>query len=808
MATDTPKEANTYPLLPLRGLLVFPSMVLHFDVGREKSIRALERAVVANNLIVLSSQEDGQVDDPSVDDLYEVGTLAKVKQMIKLPNSTIRVLVEGVARVRIVEYTRIEDWFEVEVDMPEQPVSDHNDPHVQALIRSVLQQFEQYSKLSKKVDQETYASVVDIDNPDRFADAVAAHLPLKVREKQDLLEEFEVVPRLERLLQILSDEREILELERNIHQRVRKQMERTQKEYYLREQMKAIQRELGEREGRSGEVEELREEMAGKPLPESVRERLERELERLERIPQASAEGTVARTYIEWLLALPWLEQAKTRLDLRRAERILNDEHYGLEKVKERILEFLAVQKLANRVTGPIICLAGPPGVGKTSLARSIATSLGRPFVRASLGGVRDEAEIRGHRRTYIGALPGRVLQGLKTAGVRNPVFLLDEIDKMASDFRGDPGSALLEVLDPEQNATFSDHYIEIPFDLSNVLFITTANNIYEIPAPLRDRMEVIQLSGYTELEKLNIAKRHLLPRQKEKHALKRDQLKIPDSVILELIRYYTREAGVRQLERLLASVCRKVARKIATDEQTKMNITAALLKEFLGPHIFHFGEIDLVDEAGVVNGLAWTEAGGDLLNVEVSAVPGNGKMVITGQLGEVMKESAQTALSYVRSRVHDLGIPPDFYERVDLHVHVPEGAIPKDGPSAGITMATAIASALTGRKVRHDVAMTGEITLRGRVLAIGGLREKAMAAHRANIRMLIHPEANVKDLRDIPDVVKEDIEFRAVKHMDDVLELALVDGPPFGVNETLFASPDMPGLLHDSSYQGGGAHQ
>ncbi|MCY0888895.1 MAG: endopeptidase La [Alicyclobacillaceae bacterium] len=808
MATDTPKEANTYPLLPLRGLLVFPSMVLHFDVGREKSIRALERAVVANNLIVLSSQEDGQVDDPSVDDLYEVGTLAKVKQMMKLPNSTIRVLVEGVARVRIVEYTRIEDWFEVEVDMPEQPVSDHNDPHVQALIRSVLQQFEQYSKLSKKVDQETYASVVDIDNPDRFADAVAAHLPLKVREKQDLLEEFEVVPRLERLLQILSDEREILELERNIHQRVRKQMERTQKEYYLREQMKAIQRELGEREGRSGEVEELREEMAGKPLPESVRERLERELERLERIPQASAEGTVARTYIEWLLALPWLEQAKTRLDLRRAERILNDEHYGLEKVKERILEFLAVQKLANRVTGPIICLAGPPGVGKTSLARSIATSLGRPFVRASLGGVRDEAEIRGHRRTYIGALPGRVLQGLKTAGVRNPVFLLDEIDKMASDFRGDPGSALLEVLDPEQNATFSDHYIEIPFDLSNVLFITTANNIYEIPAPLRDRMEVIQLSGYTELEKLNIAKRHLLPRQKEKHALKRDQLKIPDSVILELIRYYTREAGVRQLERLLASVCRKVARKIATDEQTKMNITAALLKEFLGPHIFHFGEIDLVDEAGVVNGLAWTEAGGDLLNVEVSAVPGNGKMVITGQLGEVMKESAQTALSYVRSRVHDLGIPPDFYERVDLHVHVPEGAIPKDGPSAGITMATAIASALTGRKVRHDVAMTGEITLRGRVLAIGGLREKAMAAHRANIRMLIHPEANVKDLRDIPDVVKEDIEFRAVKHMDDVLELALVDGPPFGVNETLFASPDMPGLLHDSSYQGGGAHQ
>ncbi|EPZ49017.1 endopeptidase La [Alicyclobacillus acidoterrestris] len=802
------EQQGTYPLLPLRGLLVYPSMVLHFDVGRPKSVKALEQAMVDDHLIVLASQEDGQVDEPQKDDLYQVGTLARVKQMMKLPNGTIRVLVEGLSRAQIIDFVEDEELFRVNVTLHEDEDDLSPTAEMQAAMRSVAQQFEQYVKLSRKLDQETYAAVVDIDHPGRFADMVASHLPLKIREKQDILEAFDVQHRLERLLQILSDEREVLELERQIHQRVRKQMEKTQKEYYLREQMKAIQRELGDKEGRSSEVEELRAKLDEKQLPPEVHEKVEKEISRLERIPSASAEGTVVRTYIDWLLALPWTERADSVVDLARAERVLNEEHYGLEKIKDRILEFIAVQKLVNKQSGPIICLAGPPGVGKTSLARSIATSLKRPFVRVSLGGVRDDAEIRGHRRTYIGAMPGRILQGMKQAEVKNPVFLLDEIDKMASDFRGDPAAAMLEMLDPEQNSTFSDHYVEIPFDLSDVMFITTANNLYQIPGPLRDRMEVIQLAGYTEDEKLHIAKLHLLPKQREAHALKGDKLRVSDDILLELIRHYTREAGVRQLNRLIATICRKCARIIAAGEQKRITVTIAMVHDFLGPRKFEYGRAQEQDEVGVVAGLAWTEMGGDLLTVEVSVVPGNGKVKLTGQLGDVMKESAQTALSYIRSRATQLHIPANFHEKVDIHVHVPEGAIPKDGPSAGITMATAIASALTNRPVRHDVAMTGEVTLRGRVLPIGGLKEKSLAAHRAGIRTIIIPQGNEKDLSDIPEVVREQVQFKPVSHMDAVLDIALGNEATLDERHPLHTEAWFADLFTEDKYSGEGTHQ
>lgn len=797
LVTNDATSQEVYPLLPLRGLFLYPYMVLHFDVGREKSIKALEQAMVQDHLILLTSQEDVQIDEPTQLDLYTVGTVARVKQMMKLPNGIFRVLVEGVERAGIVRFVRSEGWFEVEVERHPDPETTTS-TELQALIRSILQQFEQYVKLSKKVDQETYASVLDIEHPGRLADAVASHLPLKIKQKQAILEAFDIRERLERLLQTLSDEREVLELERKIHQRVRKQMERTQREYYLREQMKAIQKELGDREGRTTEIEDLRAELRQKKLPEAVQERVEKEIDRLERIPAASAEGTVARTYIDWLLALPWTERAKSSVNLKKAEKVLNADHFGLEKIKERILEFLAVQKLASRQTGPIICLAGPPGVGKTSLSKSIAKSLNRPFVRISLGGVRDEAEVRGHRRTYIGALPGRILQGMKQAGVKNPVFLLDEIDKMASDFRGDPSSAMLEVLDPEQNASFSDHYVEIPFDLSDVLFVTTANNVYEIPGPLRDRMEIIHLSGYTEIEKLEIAKRHLLPKQREKHALSGDKLRVPDDMLLRVIRLYTREAGVRQLDRLMASICRKTARIIASDESKRVRVTESVLTDFLGSPIYRYGEIDERDQIGVVNGLAWTESGGDTLLVEVSIVPGKGKLVLTGQLGDVMKESAQTALSYVRSRCRELSIPTDFADRVDIHIHVPEGAIPKDGPSAGITMATAIASALTNRPVARIVAMTGEVTLRGRVLPIGGLKEKSLAAHRAGIETIIIPDGNERDISDIPESVRTALHFVPVHHMDEVLRTALL--PDSDERNPLFEEEpqSFPGLVSE----------
>lgn len=778
MAEKAAKK-EVFPLLPLRGLLVYPSLVLPFDVGRDKSIKALEKAMVADNLILLVSQEDGQIDEPGVHDLYPVGTIVRIKQMMKLPNGTIRVLVEGVERAVVEQIVRDDLWFEAKVTRRPDPETMMDTPELQALSRSVLQQFEQYVKLSKKIDHEKLSAVADIGHPGQLADAIADHLPLKIKEKQELLEAFDVTERLEKLLRFLSDEREVLELERKIHQRVRKQMERTQREYYLREQMKAIQKELGERDGRQAEVDELREQLSQALLPDAVRERVEKELDRLERIPVASAEGTVVRTYVDWLLGLPWLEEADSQLDLNRAEQLLGEEHFGLDKVKERILEFLAVQKLTDKQSGPIVCLAGPPGVGKTSLATSIAKALNRPFVRVSLGGVRDEAEIRGHRRTYIGALPGRILQGMKQAGKRNPVFLLDEIDKMASDFRGDPASAMLEVLDPEQNRMFSDHYIELPYDLSDVMFITTANNLYEIPGPLRDRMEIIQISGYTELEKLDIAKRHLLPKQREKHALTGDRIRVPDATLAQMIRHYTREAGVRQLDRLMATVCRKVARIVASGTKRRVTVTVALLTEFLGPPIFQHGRVEEMDQVGVVTGLSWTEVGGDTLVIEVSIVPGKGKLVITGHLGDVMKESAQAALSYIRARALALEIPSNFADTTDIHIHVPEGAIPKDGPSAGITMGTAIASALTNRPVSRYIAMTGEITLRGRVLPIGGLKEKLLAAHRAGIHKVLIPDANQKDLRDIPESVREALQIVPVKHMDDVLEQALL--PPLG---------------------------
>lgn len=764
------------PLLPLRGLLIYPTMVMHLDVGREKSVKALEKAMVGDNLILLVSQVETHIDDPEPDEIFEMGTVARVKQMLKLPNGTMRVLIEGINRAKILEYLDSEEFYLVEVE--ELPEKEEHDPEIDALMRAILHQFEQYIKISKKITQETLAAVTDIDDPGRLADAIASHLTLKIKDKQVILEAIDVKERLEKLLKILSDEREVIELERKINQRVRKQMEKTQKEYYLREQLKAIQKELGEKEGRAGEVDELRELMEKKNLPEEVRTKVEKEIERLEKMPTTSAEGSVIRTYIDWVLALPWSEESDTEIDIKRAEEVLDEEHYGLDKVKERILEYLAVQALVKKLKGPILCLAGPPGVGKTSLARSIAKALGRKFVRVSLGGVRDEAEIRGHRRTYVGAMPGRIIQGMKTAGQSDPLFLLDEIDKMTSDFRGDPSSALLEVLDPEQNSTFSDHYIEMPYDLSKVMFITTANVLHNIPGPLMDRMEVINLSGYTEVEKLQIAKNHLLKKQLENHGLESEQVEIPDETLYKIIRGYTREAGVRSLERQIAALCRKSAKQIVSGEVEQVTITPEKLVEFLGGERFRYGMAEKENQVGVVTGLAWTSVGGDTLSIEASTYPGKGKLTLTGQLGDVMKESAQAAFSYIRSRSHQLGIDPDFLEKNDIHLHIPEGAIPKDGPSAGISMATALVSAITGIPVNREVAMTGEITLRGHVLPIGGVKEKSMSAHRAGIKTILLPIDNKKDIEEIPETVRNDLRIELVENVDQVLELALTRRP------------------------------
>lgn len=764
------------PLLPLRGLLVYPTMVLHLDVGREKSIRALEQAMVDDNKILLATQEEVHIEEPDAEQIYKIGTVARVKQMLKLPNGTIRVLVEGLQRAKIEEYLQQEDYFVVSITYLQDEKTEQNE--VEALMRSLLGHFEQYIKLSKKVSPEALTSVQDIEEPGRLADVIASHLPLKMKDKQEILETTSIKERLEILLTILNNEREVLELERKIGNRVKKQMERTQKEYYLREQMKAIQKELGDKDGRQGEVDELRAQLEKSDAPERIKAKIEKELERLEKMPATSAEGSVIRTYIDTLFALPWTKTTEDNLDIHHAQQVLDEDHYGLDKPKERVLEYLAVQKLVNSMRGPILCLVGPPGVGKTSLARSVARAIGREFVRISLGGVRDEAEIRGHRRTYVGALPGRIIQGMKQAGTVNPVFLLDEIDKLASDFRGDPASALLEVLDPNQNDKFSDHYIEETYDLTNVMFITTANSLDTIPRPLLDRMEVISISSYTELEKLNILRDYLLPKQMQDHGLGKDKLKVNDDAMLKLVRLYTREAGVRNLNREAANVCRKAAKLIVGGEKKRVVVTVKTLETLLGKPRYRYGLAEIKDQVGSVTGLAWTQAGGDTLNVEVSILPGKGKLTLTGKLGDVMKESAQAAFSYIRSRAEQWGIDPAFHEKNDIHIHFPEGAIPKDGPSAGITMATALVSALTKIPVKKEVGMTGEITLRGRVLPIGGLKEKCMSAHRAGLTTIILPKDNEKDIEDIPESVRGELTFYPVDHLDEVLRHALTKQP------------------------------
>ncbi|MGZ0057917.1 endopeptidase La [Bacillus cereus] len=761
------------PLLPLRGVLVYPTMVLHLDVGRDKSIQALEQAAMDENIIFLAMQKEMNIDDPKEDDIYSVGTVAKVKQMLKLPNGTLRVLVEGLHRAEVIEFIEEENVVQVSIKTVTEEVED--DLEEKALMRTLLEHFEQYIKVSKKVSNETFAAVADVEEPGRLADLIASHLPIKTKQKQEILEIVSVKERLQTLISIIQDEQELLSLEKKIGQKVKRSMERTQKEYFLREQMKAIQTELGDKEGKGGEVEELREKIEQSGMPEETMKAALKELDRYEKLPASSAESGVIRNYIDWLLALPWTEATEDIIDLAHSEEILNNDHYGLEKVKERVLEYLAVQKLTNSLKGPILCLVGPPGVGKTSLARSIATSLNRNFVRVSLGGVRDESEIRGHRRTYVGAMPGRIIQGMKKAKTVNPVFLLDEIDKMSNDFRGDPSAALLEVLDPEQNHNFSDHYIEEPYDLSKVMFVATANTLSSIPGPLLDRMEIISIAGYTELEKVHIAREHLLPKQLKEHGLRKGNLQVRDEALLEIIRYYTREAGVRTLERQIAKVCRKVAKIIVTAERKRIVVTEKKIVDLLGKHIFRYGQAEKTDQVGMATGLAYTAAGGDTLAIEVSVAPGKGKLILTGKLGDVMKESAQAAFSYIRSRAEELQIDPNFHEKNDIHIHVPEGAVPKDGPSAGITMATALISALTGIPVSKEVGMTGEITLRGRVLPIGGLKEKTLSAHRAGLTKIILPAENEKDLDDIPESVKENLTFVLASHLDEVLEHALV---------------------------------
>lgn len=768
------KEIRQLPVLPLRGVLVFPYMVVHLDVGRPKSVQAIEEAMIQDKEIFLVSQKEAETDNPSEEDIYTVGSIAEIKQILKLPGGTIRVLVEGLHRAKSLGIVATEPYFKAEIE--EYVEEEEKSLEIEALMRSVNFQFEQYVKMSKKVPAETVVAIVTLEEPGRVADVIASHLNIKLSDKQQILEAIGIKERLERLYSIMTRELEILELERKINSRVRKQMEKTQKEYYLREQLKAIQKELGENDERAAEAEELREKIAEANLPEKVEEKALKEVERLEKMPPMVAEASVVRNYLDWILSLPWQESTEDRLDIELAENTLDEDHYGLEKAKERILEFLAVRQLAEKMKGPIICLIGPPGVGKTSLAKSIARALERKFMRISLGGVRDEAEIRGHRRTYVGAMPGRIIQGIRNAGSNNPVFLLDEIDKMSMDFRGDPSAALLEVLDPEQNNSFSDHFIEVPFDLSKVMFVTTANVIYDIPRPLLDRMEVIRISGYTEQEKVAIAERYLLPKQKKQHGLKDEQLQVSENTIVQLVRLYTREAGVRNLERELASICRKSAKEIVKDPDKKVKITVQNLPNYLGIPRYRYGTTEKDNEIGVATGLAWTEVGGDILQIEVSLLAGKGKLLLTGKLGEVMKESAQASFSYVRSIAKELKIEEDFHEKYDIHVHVPEGAIPKDGPSAGITMATAMASAFSGKRIRKDVAMTGEITLRGRVLPVGGIKEKVLAAHRAGSKIIILPQENEKDLEDIPMNIKRKLEFILVEHMDKVLEKAFVE--------------------------------
>ena len=780
MATDSKSTSSPImlelPVLPLRDVVVYPHMVIPLFVGREKSIRALETAMATGKEILLVAQKTASEDDPTIDDIYRIGTLSSILQLLKLPDGTVKVLVEGSRRARIDGFTQTDEYFAATVQMLETVVIDEREAEV--LSRSVLNQFEQYVKLNKKIPPEVMGSLSGIEDPYRLVDTIAAHMSLKIDEKQEILEIDGLRERFEHLLALIESELDLLQVEKRIRGRVKRQMEKSQREYYLNEQMKAIQKELGDLEEAPNELEELEQKIAKAGMSAEGKKKAKAEFNKLKMMSPMSAEATVVRNYIDWLVQVPWKKKSKVRHDLALAEQVLEEDHYGLDKVKERILEYLAVQQRVKKLKGPILCLVGPPGVGKTSLGQSIARATNRKFVRMALGGVRDEAEIRGHRRTYIGSMPGKIIQNLSKVGTRNPLFLLDEIDKMASDFRGDPASALLEVLDPEQNHTFSDHYMEVDYDLSDVMFIATSNSM-NIPGPLLDRMEVIRIPGYTEDEKLNIAKRYLLPKERNANGISDDELNISDEAILGVIRYYTREAGVRSLQREMAKICRKVVKQLVLGGESKQaTVEMDSLESYLGVRRFRYGLAEEKDQIGQVTGLAWTEVGGELLSIETAVVPGKGKHVITGQLGDVMKESIQAAMSVVRSRAVGIGIRPDFYENKDIHIHVPEGAIPKDGPSAGIGMCTALVSALTGIPVRADVAMTGEITLRGEVLPIGGLKEKLLAAHRGGIKTVLIPEENRRNLEEVPDSIKGNLEIRPVKWIDEVLDVALVHKP------------------------------
>ena len=774
---DNKEKLLTLPLLPLRDMVLFPHMVAPLFIGRERSVDAIKKAMADNQEIFLSAQRDAKQDEPGRKDIYRVGTVGTILQLLRLPDGTVKALIEGKRRAEIKRFLSEEKYFMVDVEPLEE--KEASGPKVDALKRLTVSAFEDYCKLNNKVPPEVAVSISSLSEPGRLADSIASHISLKVSDKQAVLEALNSLSRLERLYTVMSSETQIAKMEQRIKERVKKQMEKNQKDYYLNEQIRAIHKEMGQKDETKSELSELERRIKKKRLPREAAAKVRRELKKLKLMAPMSAEATVVRNYIDWILALPWFAKTKDNNDITEAERILEEDHYGLEKPKERILEYLAVKSLAKKLKGPILCLVGPPGVGKTSLARSVARALDRNFVRLSLGGVKDEAEIRGHRRTYIGALPGKIIQSLKKAGSNNPVFCLDEVDKMSSDFRGDPASALLEVLDPEQNFAFNDHYLDLDYDLSEVLFITTANALFTIPFPLQDRMEIIELPGYTEEEKREIAKRHLIPRQLDAHGLTGKMLDISTGALQDLIHNYTREAGVRNLERSIASLCRKAARTIAgsEDREKTVRITRSSLNKFLGVPRYRHSPAEEKDLVGVATGLAWTETGGTILQIEVAVMPGKGKLTITGTLGDVMQESVQAAMSYVRSRAHQLGLPWNFYQKVDIHVHVPEGAIPKDGPSAGITIASALVSALLKIPVKHNVAMTGEITLRGRVLPIGGLKEKLLAARRMDMSYCLIPRENEKDLKEIPQKIIKSLEIKLVEHVDDVLDAALEVG-------------------------------
>ncbi len=769
------KESINLPMIPLRGLAVFPYMVLHFDVGREKSINALEEAMINDQLIFLSSQMNAETDIPTTEDFYKIGTVAKIKQMLKLPGDAIRVLVEGISRGVIEDFVTEEPFFKCDIiEIYEEDSSDVS-KELEALMRAVLSKFEEYLTLNSKISPDIYPSVASIEEPGRLADVITSHMDIRIDQKQEILEAFDFDQRLEILHKLLTRENEVLKIERDINIKVRSQINKVQKEYYLKEQLRAIQEELGQDEGIEDEIANYLSKLKKLKLPKKINEKAEKEINRLLKIPSSSAESGVIRSYIEWILELPWNKRTKDSIDINYSRRILEEDHYGLEKVKERVLEYLAVRKLSKSMKGPILCLVGPPGVGKTSIAKSVARSLSRNFVRMSLGGVRDEAEIRGHRRTYIGAIPGRIISAIKDAESNNPVFLFDEVDKIGNDFRGDPASALLEVLDPEQNKEFTDHYLEVPFDLSKVMFITTANTTETIPRPLLDRMEVINISGYTEEEKVNIAMKYLVPKQKKEHGLVENNLVLSEQVIRDIVNYYTRESGVRNLERQIATVCRKAAKRIVEKNITVVRVNSGNLDKHLGKRRFRYDVVDTTNEVGVTTGLAWTIFGGDTLYIETTKMEGTGKLVLTGQLGDVMQESAKAGISYIRSKAKELNIDTNFYKEFDIHIHIPEGATPKDGPSAGVTMCTSVISALTGLATYKNIAMTGEITLRGKVLPVGGIVEKVLAANRAGIKKVLVPFENEKDIEDIPDIVKKKLEFVLVENMDQVLEHALI---------------------------------